>query len=67
MKIYLVRVSGLMESPYSFGIVPFETTYVEKFGRFYVKRETLERNLREKWEQKGFNVLWIWELKRKMI
>ncbi len=76
----MVRVSGLLNSPehydrnlpsyYKPPSSSFKATFVERIKRGdYVNfdENSLERIIREKWERRGFNVLWIWELKRNMV
>lgn len=59
MKVYLIRVTGLMESPHSWSKVPFEATLVEKVKRDYVSLNP--NSLRQKYKKRGFSVLWIYD------
>ena len=63
MKTLLIRVKSLTETPYSYLKVPFETTLVEKTEEKYVAFHSLK----EKYEQKGYNVLWIEYMRRLVL
>ena len=62
-KTFLIRASGLTESPFSWGKVPFETTLVEKTEESYVTFESI----REKYKQNGFDVLWIYYIRKPFL
>ena len=62
-KVFLIRASGLTESPHSWGKVPFETTLVERTEERYVTFDSL----RQKYQQNGFDVLWIYYMRKSFL
>lgn len=65
MKVFLIRVAGLTESPHSWRKVPFETTYVKKVEKDFYRNNP--DSIRREFELNGYKVLWIHELFRKLI
>ena len=58
MTVYLIRVKGLTESPRSWGKVPFETTFKKEIRGDFIDSYDF---IKQEYEQKGFDVLWIYE------